>query len=255
MKIRLSVLCLAAVLALAGCASTGKSTPDELITGAIANPARSDADRERDLRSHPEVILGLLNIQPGDTVADVFGGGGYYSELIAGVTGPNGDVILHNNTPYSKWVMKELQEKYIDNTVPGIRVQISEVDNLEFSPSSFDAALMVMSFHDLYYFNPERGWGNTDTELFLRQLYDAMKPGGRLVIVDHAAFDGTGRTAPQEVHRIDQEFARQEIERAGFVYVAASDVLRNPDDDKSKTVFDKSVRGKTDRFVLVFSRD
>jgi predicted methyltransferase len=255
MKIRTYVLGLAAVLALTNCATTPKSTPDELIEGAIANPARSDADRERDLRSHPDVILGLLNIQPGDTVADVLGGGGYYSELIAGVTGSDGEVILHNNTPYSKFVMKQLQEKYIDQTVPGIRVQFSEVDNLEFSPDSLDAALMVMSFHDLYYVNPERGWLHTDVELFLRQLYAAMRPGGRLVIVDHAAFDGTGGTAPQEVHRIDKEFARQEIEQAGFVYMTESDVLRNPEDDKSKMVFDKSVRGKTDRFAMVFSRD
>ena len=99
MKFPLSVACLAAAITLAGCASTQKSTPDELISTAIENPARSEADRERDLRSRPEVILGMLNIGRGDTVADVFGGGGYYSELIAGVTGPEGEVILHNDTP------------------------------------------------------------------------------------------------------------------------------------------------------------
>jgi predicted methyltransferase len=241
-------------LGLAGCTGMPEKTDDSLVSAAITNPERVAADRERDARSNPEVILGLLNIKEGDTVADVFGGGGYYSELIAGVTGPEGDVILHNNTPYSKWVMKQLQAKYIDNTVPGIRVKISEVDNLQFSPSSLDAALMVMSFHDLYYHNPERGWGNTDVELFLSQLHAAMKPGGRLVVVDHAAFEGSGKSAVQEVHRIDEEFARMEIEKAGFSFMTGSDVLRNPNDDKTKLVFDKSVRGTTDRFVLVFQR-
>ena len=183
MKNQLAIFALAAALVLAGCASTPQATSDDLIAASIANSDRAEADRERDARSHPDVILGLLNIKPGDTVADVLGGGGYYSELIAGVTGPDGEVILHNNTPYSKFVMKQLQEKYIDNSVPGVRVQFSEVDNLEFSPGSLDAALMVMSFHDLYYVNPERGWQHTDVELFLRQLHDAMKPGGRLVIV------------------------------------------------------------------------
>jgi predicted methyltransferase len=253
MKIQ-KILLLALFVLLSACATTPAATDTDLVSAAIANPERADADRERDERSRPDVVLGLLNIQEGDTVADVFGGGGYYSELIAGVTGSDGEVILHNNTPYSKWVMKQLQEKYIDNTVPGIRVQISEVDNLQFSPSSLDAALMVMSFHDLYYYNPERGWGNTDVELFLEQLYAAMKPGGRLVVVDHAAFEATGKASVQEAHRIDEEFARQEIEAAGFSFVAASDVLRNPDDDKSKMVFDKSVRGTTDRFVMVFTR-
>ncbi|MGI9290822.1 MAG: class I SAM-dependent methyltransferase, partial [Gammaproteobacteria bacterium] len=115
-------------------------------------------------------------------------------------------------------------------------------------------ALMVMSFHDLYYFNPERGWGNTDVGLFLGQLHEALKPGGRLVVVDHAAFTGTGKSAAQDVHRIDEQFAREQIESAGFEFVTESDALRNPDDDKTQMVFDKSVRGTTDRFVLVFER-
>jgi predicted methyltransferase len=247
-------LYLAAILILTGCTMEPRTTADDLILSSMANPARSDADRERDARSHPEVILSLLAIKPGDTVADIFAGGGYYSQLIAGVTGPDGEVILHNNTPYSKWVMELLQEQYIDNPVPGIRVLISEVDDLQLEPSSLDAVLMVMSFHDLYYYNPERGWGNTDAMLFLSQLHIALKPGARLVIVDHAAFPDTGKSAAQDVHRIDEEFARQQLEKAGFKFLVDIDVLRNPDDDKTKMVFDKSVRGKTDRFVMAFTK-
>jgi len=253
MKVLLAIPLLA-ILILAGCSVTPATTTDDLILGSIANPARSDADRDRDARSHPEVILGLLNIEPGDTVADIFAGGGYYSQLIAGITGPEGNVILHNNTPYSKWVMKQLQEQYIDNPVPGIRVLLSEVDDLQLEPDSLDAALMVMSFHDLYYYNPERGWGETDVTLFLAQLQIALKPGARLVIVDHAAFPGTGKDSAQEVHRIDEEFARQVIEDIGLTYLTGSNVLRNPNDDKSKMVFDKTVRGKTDRFVMAFTK-
>jgi predicted methyltransferase len=224
------------------------------VQAAINNPDRSAADRERDARSHPEVVLGLLDIDSGDTVADIFGGGGYYSELIAGIVRPDGEVILQNNTPYSKWVMESLQVKYIDNTVQGIRVLISEVDDLQLGEQSLDAALMVMSFHDLFYYNPERGWGNTDVSVFLAQVRAALKPGGRLVIVDHAAFPDTGKSAVPEVHRIDEKFARRQIEAAGFTFMTSSDVLRNPDDDKSKMVFDKSVRGTTDRFILVFHK-
>lgn len=248
------VLLLAGFLGLTGCAATPDATGDDLIAAAIANPDRPEADRERDVRSHPEVVLGLLDIQPGDTVADIFAGGGYYSELIAGVVGPSGDVILHNNTPYSKWVMKQLQANYIDTTVPGIRVLISEVDDLQLEPASLDAVLMVMSFHDLYYYNPERGWLNTDVDLFFSQLLAALKPGARLVIVDHAAFPATGKAAAQDVHRIDEVFAKQQLVSAGFKFVSSSDVLRNPNDDKTKMVFDKSVRGTTDRFVFAFEK-
>jgi predicted methyltransferase len=254
MKLFLSILTLAAVMASGACSVSPRTTADDLILASMANPARSDADRERDGRSHPEVALSLLGIKPGDTVADIFAGGGYYSQLIAGVTGPEGEVILHNNTPYSKWVMKQLQEQYMDNPVPGIRVLISEVDDPQLEPNSLDAALMVKSYHDLYYFNPERGWGETDVELFMGKLQVALKPGARLVVIDHAAFPATGKESVQELHRIDEAFVRQEIEKLGLTFLTDSDVLRNPNDDKSKMVFDKTVRGKTDRFLMVFTK-
>jgi predicted methyltransferase len=254
MKLFLTILTLAAVMALSACSMTPRTTADDLILASMANPARSEADSERDARSHPEVALSLLAIKPGDTVADIFAGGGYYSQLIAGVTGPEGEVILHNNTPYSKWVMNQLQEQYIDNPVPGIRVLLSEVDDLQLEPNSLDAALMVMSYHDLYYFNPERGWGETDVNRFMAQIKVALKPGARLVIIDHAASPGTGKESVQELHRIDEVFVRQETEKLGFKFLTDSDVLRNPNDDKTKMVFDKSVRGKTDRFLMAFTK-
>ena len=244
----------AIALVVAGCAGKSGSTDTDLIQMAINNPDRSAEDRERDVRSRPEAVLALMNLGPGDTAADVFGGGGYYAELIAGIVRPEGEVILQNNTPYSKWVMESLQEKYIDNTVPGIRVLISEVEDLQLGEGTLDAALMVMSFHDLYYYNPERGWGNTDVPLFLEQLRTALKPGGRLVIVDHSAKPGTGRAAAQDLHRIDEAFVREQIEQAGFTLVASSDALRNPEDKRTKMVFDKSMRGSTDRFILAFTR-
>lgn len=225
------------------------------IARAIASDTRTDAHRERDARSKPEVILGLLDLQAGQTVADIFGGGGYYAELMAGVVGPDGEVILHNNTPYSTFVEKQITERYGDSKMPAITLLKSEVDDLKLASGSLDAALMVMSYHDLYFYNPDRGWGNTDVPLFFSQVHDALKPGGRLVIVDHAAVDGSGSSAAQEIHRIDEGYAKQDIESNGFRFVTSSDVLRNPDDDRSKMVFDKSIRGKTDRFVLLFERE
>lgn len=228
---------------------------EDSIARAMANDSRTDEHRERDARSRPEVILGLLDLRPGQTVADIFGGGGYYAELMASIVGEEGEVILHNNTPYSKFVEKQNAERYGDNQIPNISLLKSEVDDLKLEPGSLDAALMVMSYHDLYFHAPERGWGNTDVPLFFAQVHAAMKPGGKLVIVDHAAADGSGKGAAQDIHRIDEAYAKQDIESNGFRFVSGSDALRNPDDDRSKMVFDKAIRGKTDRFVLLFERE
>lgn len=55
---------------------------------AVSAPDRLPADLERDARSHPADILPLLAIGPGSRVADIFGGGGYYSELIGRIVTP-----------------------------------------------------------------------------------------------------------------------------------------------------------------------
>jgi predicted methyltransferase len=239
-----------------GCASgPSKADKQAAIAAAIANPERTAADRERDARDQPAVTLALLDLQSGAAVVDLFGGGGYYSELMAGVVGAQGRVVLQNNYGYAKWVDKYLQKRYIDNHVPPIEVLRSEVPDMQLASNSFDAAVMIMAYHDLYYYNPERGFERADVPGFFAQVRAALKPGGKLLIVDHAAPDGTGNSLTQEIHRIDPAFVRTDIESNGFSLVASSDVLRNPDDPRTANVFTKDIRGKTDRLVMLFEKD
>jgi predicted methyltransferase len=255
MKQSVYFLSMLLVIGLNGCATEPADDNNaELIAAAIANPSRTAADRERDARDKPEVTLSLLDLQPGQAVVDLFGGGGYYSELMAGVVGEQGVVVLHNNDGYAKWVEKYLQERYIDNTVPPISVLRSEVADLQLPPATFDAAVMVMSYHDLYYYNPERGFDAIDVAGFFAQLRTALKPGGKLLLIDHSAPDGSGKTLTQEIHRIDEAFAREDLESNGFRLIATSDALRHPEDPRTATVFAKDIRGKTDRFVMVFQK-
>ena len=252
MKLNLSIVTAACLLGLLICGPA--SANGDTIASAIANENRPAADRKRDERSKSDVILSMLDLSAGQVVIDVFAGGGYYSELLAGVVGEQGEVILHNNYGFGKWVEKRLQERYIDNQVGSIRVLRSEIDDLKLSPESLDAALMVMSYHDLYYYNPEAGFERANVPLFFSQLHAALKSGGKLLIVDHAAADGSGYSPTQDIHRIDEAFARQDIESNGFRFIKSSDALRHPDDDRTKNVFDKAIRGKTDRFILLFEK-
>jgi predicted methyltransferase len=255
---QLSILMVSTLLlaGLSGCASTPSAADKQaVIAAAIANPDRTAADRERDARDQPAVTLAMLDLQPGDAVVDLFAGGGYYSELMAGVVGEQGVVVLQNNYGYAKWVDKYLQERYIDHQIPPVEVLRSEVPDLQLAPGRFDAAVMIMSYHDLYYYNPERGFERADVAGFFAQLRAALKPGGKLLVVDHAAPDGTGNTQTQEIHRIDPTFARSDIESYGFSLVASSDALRNPNDPRTLNVFAKDIRGKTDRFVMLFEKN
>ena len=74
-------------------------------------------------------------------------------------------------------------------------------------------------------------------------------------MIDHVAADGRETRAEVEAtHRIVPATVRADFERAGFEFVGESDLLRNPSDDRSKNVFDPSIRGRTDRFVYRFRR-
>lgn len=248
-KFFLPLLALAGTMTLSGLLY---AEPAPAIAQAIASPDRLASDRERDARSHPEVILAMLDLQPGDRVADVFAGAGYYSELLGRVVGADGEVLLHNNAAYVNFVGKALEQRFAGRELPAVVRHDREVDDLDLGEAGLDAVIIIMSYHDLYH--TAEGWPAIDVENFMGQITRALKPGGRFLLVDHAAAAGTGKDAAQDLHRIDETFVRRDVARFGLEFVAASDVLRNPDDDHSVTAFAPEVRGKTDRFVLVFEK-
>ena len=224
----------------------------ETIEQAMAHPDRMESDLKRDERSHPEVIIKLLEIKEGDRVADIFAGGGYYSELIGRVVSPGGEVLLHNNKPYASFAGKALEKRFKDRELVGVTRLDSEADDLGLGENSLDAAMIIMSYHDLYH--TEEGWPPIDAADFMGQIVRALKPGGRFLLVDHAARTGTGNSAAQDLHRIEEAFVRQDVENFGLRYTGSSDVLRNPKDDGSLSPFNPLVRGQTDRFILVFKK-
>lgn len=224
------------------------------VTEAINKPGRLPADLERDARDRPEVILPLLQLQPGDRVADIFAGGGYYSELIASIVGAEGNVLLVNNLAYNEFAGEALAKRQAGRDMGSVTLHTREAEDLDLGQDSLDAALIILSYHDLYHVDEANGWRRIDAANFLGQIHRALKPGGRFLVVDHYAPSGTGIASTQDLHRIDVEFAKSDIGSRGFRLVAESDILRNPEDDYGVMVFDPKVRGKTDRFVLVFEK-
>ena len=222
------------------------------VEDALAAPDRLPADLERDARSQPADILPLLAVGPGSRVADIFGGGGYYSELIGRIVTPGGEVLLHNNAAYLHYVNEALAARLEQRDVPGVTLYEREVDQLDLGEGTLDAALIIMSYHDLYFIDND--WPTIDAADFMGQIVSALKPGGRLLIVDHSAAPGSGTSAAQTLHRIEEAVARKQIEGFGLDYVTGSDALRNAEDDLTLNVFDATLAGKTDRSVLVFEK-
>lgn len=223
----------------------------ELIAAAISHPDRSTADRERDMRSKPEQILPLLELDSGGRVVDVFAGGGYYSELLAYVVGESGKVIVYNNEAYRAFTGKELDRRFQDKNLKQIEQTYRPADNMGLPEGQLDAALMIMSLHDLY-FVQEPNWPKKNPQQFLQQIFQALKPGGRFLVVDHQAAAGRGKEDAQELHRIEDRFVQTLLENNGFQLQRQSDLLRNKEDKHADSVFAPERRGNSDRFVHVY---
>ena len=86
---------------------------------AMTKEGRLVQDVSRDARSKPQKVIPLLRLESGDRVADIFGGGGYYSELLASVVGDNGEVLLHNNDGFEAWGINGLNDRFAQNRNPG----------------------------------------------------------------------------------------------------------------------------------------
>ncbi len=241
------------IMVMVGLMLVGLTTNNVLFAApfdAVNNPARSLADRERDKTSKPNAVLNLADIKPGMTVLDLFAGGGYYSELLSYAVGPEGRVISHTNAVYESSTGEEATSRFKDKRLPNVSRVISEIDKLGLEKASLDMMFLVLTYHDIYF--TADYWPKVDRDNFFRQIRESLKPGGVLVVVDHSALANTGLSAAQELHRIDEAFAKQDIESAGFTFDAASDVLRNSNDARTLSVFDEAIRRKTDRFVYRF---
>ena len=267
MNYRNNITALAAVLLLASLAGCGGKTAEPATDDAPAktetsaaidykaaldHPLRPDDDKARDADRKPAEVLEFVGIEPGMHVLDMFTGGGWYSEVIAHTVGADGHVIAHSNNAYKNFVGDALEERFADGRVPQVTILMAENNELNLDENSLDAVMLGLSFHDMYHEDVENGWPLLDGVAFLAELRKGLKPGGVVGIIDHRAVAGSPPETGDSLHRIDPALVVANMEAAGFVLEAESDILANPDDDRTKIVFSPEIRGKTDRFVMRF---
>jgi predicted methyltransferase len=225
----------------------------DLYDAALAQAARPASDRQRDAIDHPAELLRLAGIAPGMHVADVLAGGGYYSELLSYIVGPSGKVLLINNAAYDAW-SDGLNARLAANRLPNVDHLTVDLNHMNLPAHSLDAVLLIKVYHDLYWVSSKEEWPTIDVDAVLTQLARALKPGGKLLLVDHSAKEGTGAAAATPLHRIEQAYAIKDFAAHGFKVVAQSDLLRRSDDARDQLTYKGPMVGKTDRFVIVFQK-
>ncbi len=143
---------------------------DDAIQAAVANPERTAADRERDARDKPAEIMAFAGVKPGMTVVDLFAAGGYWSELLAGVVGPNGKVLAVNNVPYAAFAKDAIKERFTEGRLKNVERRLVEASHMYLPPKSADLVVIVMSYHDVYWIEEKEGWPQIDSDGFLDSI-------------------------------------------------------------------------------------
>ena len=225
----------------------------DIYADAVANPDRPAADRERDANRHPAEVLEFASIEPGMVVLDLFSGGGYYTELMSAIVGEDGHVDAHSNAAYLNFVGDEFKDRHANDRLANVSVLMAENNELDLEASRYDAMFLSLTYHDFYLPSAD-SWPEIDIETILAELYEGLKAGGVITIIDHYASAGSSTASASELHRIDPAIVMTEMQSAGFELDEKSDLLRNPEDDLSKSVFDPELRGNTDRFLLRFRK-
>lgn len=238
------VFAVTACWTLCACVTGGGFDRQATITSALAAPDRPSTDRERDVDRHAAELLRLSRVAPGERVLDVGSGGGYFTRLLSSVVGPKGQVVAHDAPSYVKNIAA--QRELLLASRPNIAGMLTPFEGLEGQPGSFDLVTIMLMYHDIVRLG--------DRAAMNQQIFRLLKPGGRLLVVDHAAPSGSGLRHANTLHRIDPQLVRSDFEAAGFRLNASSDLLANPEDDMTRASFDPRFRWRTNQFVLLFTK-
>ena len=245
-----------AALLLASCATTG-GKPAPLSVAAygpiLSDAARSEADKKDDAARKPAEVLAFAQLRPGDAVLELEVGRGWYTDILSSAVGPTGKVITQNPAEFA-YSGPAMAARRATGRLQNVSDTTSRFDALQVPDASVDKVLWILGPHEVYY-TPKDSKGLGDPAKTYAEIMRVLKPGGTFIAMDHAANPGADPVSTgQTIHRIDPAVVQTFAERAGFKLDGKSNVLANPADDRSKMVFDASIRRHTDQFLYRFKK-
>ena len=222
--------------------------PPAYVIKAVADTRRPADDRKLDDDRKPAEVLAFAGVKPGQVVGEYLPGGGYYTRLLSDVVGPRGKVYALETTTWGQKNIDATRQVLAEGR-PNVSLDLAPLGDFHL-PEKVDVFWTTLNYHDLHV----EKYAKVDLSAFNRHVYDSLKPGGLYFVIDHAARPGRGAADAPTLHRIEKATLVSEVTAAGFRLEGESELLRHPDDDHSKIVFDPSVRMKTDQFILKFRR-
>jgi predicted methyltransferase len=216
------------------------------ITAAVADAGRPADDTARDADRKPAETLAFAGVKPGQKIVDLFPGSGYFTRIFSKIVGPKG----HVTAMWPPGVPDKMLVATKAIAADPAYANVNEVEQkiADLPAGKLDLFWTSQNYHDIH------NIPNVDMAVVDKSIFAALKPGGIFIVLDHAATPGSGFQDTNTLHRIDPQAVKKEVEAAGFILTGQSNILKNPDDPHTAKVFDPSIRGKTDQFILKFQK-
>ena len=164
---------------------------------------------ERELEEDPDYALRVLRIPKGATVADVGAGSGYMTVRLAKIVGPTGRVYANDIQPgMLELLQKSAARARVTNVVP----VLGAIDDPKLPPDSLDLILMVDVYHEF-----------SQPQKMLQRMREALKPAGRLVLLEYRGEDPDIPILPS--HKMTRAQAKLEVEHEGFKLATVNENL------------------------------
>lgn len=242
----------AGLAVLLGAAALGGCTQKWDTGNTATADTRLARDVALDARRHGPEIAAFAGVKSGDKVIDLIPGGGYWTRTFARIVGSSGHVYGIWPQPYAAESGSDVKRYAAAAGTPAfanVSASTQSATSLT-APEKVDLVFTSQNYHDY----PDKFMGSIDPAVLNKAVFDALKPGGIYLIIDHAAAAGSGMRDTDTLHRIDPAIVKKQVEAAGFVFDGESKLLANTGDDHSKPVFDQSIRGHTDQFIYKFRK-
>lgn len=165
---------------------------------------------DRGVEEQPERVLEAMALEPGDVVADVGCGSGYYARQMAPLVQPGGTVYCQDIQPEMLEIMRGLA---IDEGVTGVQAILGTPVDPKLPPGQVDWVLITDVYHEM-----------SDPEQMLAGIRRALSPGGRVALLEYRVEDGTGDQIKAD-HRMSVRQVLLEWKRTGFALVELHEFL------------------------------
>jgi len=164
---------------------------------------------ERDDEEAPDVALNVLKIAKGSAVADIGAGSGYITERLAARVGSTGRVYANDVQPQ---MLQMLARRLARKKITNVTLVQCKIDDPKLPGESVDLEIMVDVYHEF-----------SRPQAMLRRLREALKPGGRMVLLEYRKEDPAIPIRPE--HKMSVSEAKLEVEAEGFTLAKVDESL------------------------------